>query len=100
MVYHSGRKTRYYYCLRGIIMTAQAIKLTISLPRELAQLTDEVAKEWQVSRSKVVSSCLQELAKKRFQADMEEGYKAMAKENLEFATLAMDLAHEVLPEWK
>lgn len=81
-------------------MATQATKLTISLPRELVLLTDEIAREWQVSRSKVVSSCLQEFAKKRFEAQMEEGYKAMAKENLEFATLAMDLAHEVLPEWK
>lgn len=81
-------------------MTSQATKLTISLPRELVLLTDEIAKEWHVSRSKVVSSCLQEFAKKRFQAEMEEGYKAMAKENLEYATIAMDFAHKVVPEWK
>lgn len=81
-------------------MTSQAVKLTISLPRDLVLVTDEIAKELQVSRSKVVASCLQEFAKKRFEAEMEEGYKAVAKENLEFATLAMDLAHEVLPEWK
>ena len=60
----------------------------------------EIAKEQKVSRSKVVSSCLRELAKRRFEAEMEEGYKAMAEEHLEFAKLAMGVAHEVLPEWK
>ena len=76
------------------------VKLTISLTPDLVALADEIAEERKVSRSKVVSSCLQELAKKRFEEEMEQGYKAMAKENLEFAALAIDLAHEVLPEWK
>ncbi len=81
-------------------MTSQAMKVTISLPRDLVLLTDEIAKERKVSRSKVVSSCLRELAKRRFEAEMEEGYKAMAEEHLEFAKLAMGVAHEILPEWK
>jgi metal-responsive CopG/Arc/MetJ family transcriptional regulator len=61
-------------------MSTQVVKLTVSIPAELVKMADKVAKEKKISRSKVVSSCLQELAKQRFQADLEEGYKAMAKE--------------------
>ena len=61
-------------------MSSRVVKLTVSVPAELVKLADKVAKEKKISRSKVVSSCLQELAKQRFQADLEEGYKAMAKE--------------------
>jgi metal-responsive CopG/Arc/MetJ family transcriptional regulator len=62
-------------------MGTQTVKLTISVPRELAKLADKVAKERKISRSKVVSSCLQELAKQRLQAELEEGYRAMAKDS-------------------
>jgi metal-responsive CopG/Arc/MetJ family transcriptional regulator len=61
-------------------MSSRVVKLTVSVPAELVKMADKVAKEKKISRSKVVSSCLQELAKQRFQADLEEGYKAMAKE--------------------
>jgi metal-responsive CopG/Arc/MetJ family transcriptional regulator len=81
-------------------MTTQTEKITISLPRDLIQLADELAKEKRVSRSKVVSSCLRELADKRLHRQMEEGYKAMAEENQRFAEQALNLANEVLPEWE
>jgi metal-responsive CopG/Arc/MetJ family transcriptional regulator len=81
-------------------MTTQTEKITISLPRDLIQLADELAKEKRVSRSKVVSSCLRELADKRLRRQMEEGYKAIAKENQQFAEQALNLANEVLPEWE
>ncbi|MBM4463896.1 MAG: hypothetical protein FJ012_11340 [Chloroflexi bacterium] len=76
------------------------VKLTISLPSNLVSLADEVAREKRISRSKVVSSCLEELARKRFEEQMAEGYKAMADEHSEFARLTQDIAHEVIPEWK
>jgi len=81
-------------------MTSQVAKLTISLPRDLILFADELASEMQVSRSKVISSCLRELADKRLREQMEEGYKAMAGENQQFAGVAMDLVSEILPEWK
>lgn len=81
-------------------MATQAAKVTISLPQHLIDLTDKIAKEKHISRSKMISSWLEELASKRFQVEMEEGYKAMAGENLQFAKTAITLAHEVLPEWK
>ncbi len=75
-------------------------KLTISLPRELISLANQVAKEKKISRSKVVSSCLEELAEKRRLAELAEGYKAMAKEQKQFTAMASKIEHEVLPEWK
>ena len=72
-------------------MTTQVVKVTVSVPKDLVKMADKVAKERKTSRSKVVSSCLQELAKQRFQAELEEGYRAMAadeqreKEALEWA---------------
>ena len=59
-------------------MTTQVVKVTVSVPKDLVKMADKVAKERKTSRSKVVSSCLQELAKKRFEAELEEGYRVMA----------------------
>ena len=75
-------------------------KLTVSLPRELISLADRIAKDKKISRSKVVSACLEELAEKQRAAEMAEGYKAMAKEQKQFAAMASEIEHEVLPEWK
>jgi metal-responsive CopG/Arc/MetJ family transcriptional regulator len=80
-------------------MSIQVVKLTVSVPAELVKLADKVAKEKKISRSKVVSSCLQELAKQRFQADLEEGYKAMAKEEKKLARETFEVQSEIVPEW-
>ena len=74
-------------------------KISLSLPKELVVLTEEIARERKVSRSKVISSCLQEMADRRKVAEMEEGYRVMAKEHGKFAKLASVIAHEVVPEW-
>lgn len=81
-------------------MTTQVESVTVSIPRELIQFADQIATELQVSRSKVFTSCLRELADKRLHEQMEEGYKAMAEEHRKFADVAMHLAHEVLPKWE
>jgi len=81
-------------------MAMQAEKLTISLPKDLIVLTDEIAKEMKISRSKVISSCLQELAEKRLRAEMEEGYKAMAKEQRQFAKMSFELQRRAVPDWE
>ena len=61
-------------------MTIQVVKVTVSVPSELVKMADKVAKERKTSRSKVVASCLEELAKKRLEAEMEAGYRAMARD--------------------
>ncbi len=81
-------------------MATQVAKLTISLPKSLISFTDEVASEENISRSKVISNCLRELAQKRTIELLKEGYKAMAEEQRQFAAVAFELAHEVVSEWK
>jgi metal-responsive CopG/Arc/MetJ family transcriptional regulator len=81
-------------------MVVQTEKVTISIPRDLLSVTDEIAKEKKISRSKVVSSCLREMADKHFREKMAEGYKKLAKENLRFTKDAIKLAKETLPEWE
>lgn len=75
-------------------------KVTISLPEELVQLADRLARERKTSRSQVFQACLQDIARQKFEADLAEGYRAMAEEHKEFAERAIRIAHEVLPEWK
>ena len=79
---------------------SQVAKLTISLPRSLISFADEVANERKISRSKVIASCLKDFAEQRRLAELEEGYKAMAEEQRQFAAVTSALAHEVVPEWK
>ena len=80
-------------------MTTQVIKVTVSVPADLVKMADKVAKERKTSRSKVVSSCLQELAKQRFQAELEEGYRAMAEDEKRLARETFEAQREVVPEW-
>lgn len=75
-------------------------KLTISLPEELISFANEIAKKEKISRSKVFSLCLQEMARKRRVLEMEEGYRILAKEQEKLAAIASKIEHEVIPEWR
>ena len=65
-------------------------KLVISLPEQKKK----------ISRSKVFSTCLQELEEKHKVAEMAEGYKSLAAEQGQFVEIASKIEHEALPEWK
>ena len=75
-------------------------KLTVSLPEELISFADQIARERKTSRSKVLSSCLWELAERHKLAQMAEGYKVVAQEQTQLAAMAKEIEHEVMPEWK
>lgn len=79
---------------------SQLARLTISLPRDMIVFADKIAKERQISRSKVISACLEDFAEQRKLIELQEGYKAMAKENKEVAEITFELQRRVLPEWK
>jgi len=81
-------------------MVIKVEKLTISLPKNLIDLTDEIAKEKGISRSKVVSACLEEMVQKRFRREMEEGYKAMARENQQLARMSFEAQRKIVPIWE
>ncbi len=75
-------------------------KLTVSLPEELISFADEMARAKKISRSKVLSLCLQELAEKHRIAEMAEGYELLAEEQKRLAGVASGIEHEVVPEWR
>ena len=81
-------------------MVTQVAKLTISLPKSLISFADEVASERKTSRSKVISTCLQDFADQRRLEEMEEGYKVMAKENRKVAKMAFELQRKVVTDQK
>ena len=75
-------------------------KITISLPKEILDFADRLARERSTSRSSVIAELLENEEEARIKALMAEGYREMAEENLAFAEEAIPLASEVLPEWK
>jgi metal-responsive CopG/Arc/MetJ family transcriptional regulator len=82
----------------AVISGIRVTKMTVSIPKRLVDFADEMANEQKTSRSKVISGCLEDLEKKRKQARMEEGYRALAKKHEEFAQMAAEIAFEVLPK--
>jgi metal-responsive CopG/Arc/MetJ family transcriptional regulator len=79
-------------------MVTRTAKLTISLPQDLVTFADKMASEKGVTRSKIVSMCLQDMAEKHKAEAMKDGYLAMAKQHVEFAKMTSEIAHEVVPE--
>ncbi|MDP2918662.1 MAG: DUF6364 family protein [Dehalococcoidia bacterium] len=77
-------------------MGNRTIKITLSVPQELVEVADKIAREKKTSRSKVVTSCLEEFAKQRLQKELEEGYRAMAKINKQTATETFEAQREVI----
>jgi len=75
-------------------------KLTVTLPEDLISFADRMAKKKKISRSKVVSLCIQEMAESQRIAEMAEGYQIMAKEQKQIVDAASEIEHEVIPEWR
>ncbi len=80
-------------------MTPQVAKLSISLPKSLIAVADEIAKENKISRSKVVSRCLEELARSRKEKLMIEYYKTMAREQQDFARKSVKVIQNIASSW-
>ena len=78
---------------------SQTAKLTVTVPRSLISFADQIANERKISRSKLFSHCLEEFAEKHKAAIMEEGYKVVGKDLLQFARTASAIEHEVIPQW-
>jgi len=66
----------------------------------MISFANKVANERKISRSKVISLCLQEAAEQRRLAEMEEGYRAMAEENRKFAKMTFELQRKVVTDQK
>ena len=81
-------------------MATQNMRISVSIPKNLRDETDEIANAKHLSRSKLISECLEKMVEKEKRALLIEGYKAMAKEHSDFAELSMKAAKEVLPPWE
>ena len=71
-------------------------RVTISLPKDSLALADRLAETWSTTRSGVVARLLKQAEEARVRALMEEGYIAMAAENLRDAEEALELTREVM----
>lgn len=71
-------------------------KITISLPPELVDYADRLAKERATTRSGVIAGLLEKEEETRVRALMEEGYREMAEENRIEAEEALNLTREVV----
>jgi metal-responsive CopG/Arc/MetJ family transcriptional regulator len=81
-------------------MVTKREKLTISVPITLLAVADKMAAEMKISSSKVISMCIQEIAEKRKDEAMKEGYLAMASQHEEFAQITSGILQETVSEWK
>ena len=81
---------------KRVEVVTEMTRITVNITKRLVDFVDEMAKEHNTSRSKVISDCLEDLEKKRKQARMEKGYRALAKEHEDFAEMAVGIAAEVL----
>ncbi|MBM3926369.1 MAG: CopG family transcriptional regulator [SAR202 cluster bacterium] len=64
---------------------SKAAKVAISLPKDLLEVADRLAKERSTTRSAVIVDLLKKEEEARIQALMEEGYREMAEENRRIA---------------
>ena len=71
-------------------------KVTISLPLDVLEFADDLAKRRSTSRSRVIVEALNNLKREQLRAQMAEGYKELASDNLQEADEAIELASEVV----
>lgn len=79
-------------------MPATMENITVSIPSKLVSVVEEIVKEMKTNRSKVISQCLEEMARKRTIKLMEEGYREMAEENRLLAEQFLPIALETWPK--
>ncbi len=80
-------------------MVTQKVRLSATVPKYIVDETDEIASESNLSRSQLISDCLKEMIQSRKRKLLADGYKAMAEQHKEFASLSQDVAREILPDW-
>ncbi len=78
------------------MVATKVAKITISLPKDLVDVADKLAKDQATTRSGLIARLLEEAERERIEALMEEGYKEMAEENRKFAEEAFPTASETI----
>lgn len=76
----------------------KTMKMTISLPEDLADFVERFAAQTQRPRSRVFADLLESKRREILRQSLVEGYRALADENRRFASDAMPIAAEVWGE--
>ncbi len=74
----------------------RSAKITISLPEDVLEWADTLAREQGSNRSAVIAKLLKKDEEERTRELMAEGYKAMGEENLHDAEESLGLTSQVI----
>ena len=80
-------------------MTATMENITISIPKRLVAVVEEIVKENKTNRSRVISQCLEGLARSRKEELMIKYYETMAREHQEFAKHSPKVISKIVSSW-
>ncbi len=69
-------------------MVTETTRMSVYVPRRLADFTEKLASERKTSKSGIIVKCLESLEKEREESLMIEGYKALADEQRLIAKIA------------
>ncbi len=75
---------------------ANSARTTISLPRELLEFADGLARERATSRSSMIAGLIRKEERRRTERLMAGGYREMSDENSGDAEEALNLARDVV----
>ncbi|MCK4235156.1 ribbon-helix-helix domain-containing protein [candidate division WOR-3 bacterium] len=73
-------------------------KITISINEDFLNELDKIAKLQQTNRSKLIDEALKVWEKERIEAELKQGYLAMAKEDKKIAEENLKIIRETLNE--
>ncbi len=74
----------------------RSAKITISLPEDVLEWADRLAREQESNRSAVIAKLLKKDEEERTRELMADGYKAMGEENLRDAEESLGIISEVM----
>jgi len=80
-------------------MAARTTRLSVTVKPELKAVADEIAREKKTTRSKIISQCLEELARNRKEKLMIEYYQTMAREHKDFAKNSVKVIQNIASSW-
>ena len=80
-------------------MAQTKTRLSVTIRPELKALAEEVARENNTSTSKVVSRCLEDLARQRREKSLIGYYQAMAAEHRNFARKSARVIKKIAASW-
>ena len=75
-------------------------RVTVTLPEDVAEYADDVARRTGRSRSAVVAHAIDNLRRADIERLLAEGYQALAEDSRHFAEEALPLAAEAWPDYE